>query len=146
MNAEKRILTNTLSTSNYLQLIAGTKTKQVIKNSESSIQARKEGNLLFCKNDHSSQIHEEIFRLYCKSIALAPNESEELALAYGNRSALLYHLQKYKESILDIDRALKITQSNSLKEKLFFRSSQCLSLLYEIKSQENEFEVVFLIF
>lgn len=145
MNAEKRVLTKVLCSSNYLQLIAGTNTKQVSKSSECSVKARREGNLLFLKNDHSPQVHEEIFRLYCKSIALAPNESEELALAYGNRSALLYHLQKYEESILDIERALKITLSNSLKEKLFLRKTRCLNLLHKAENQENESEVFNLI-
>lgn len=74
-------------------------------------------------------MHAKILSHYSRSIALAPIESEALALGYGNRSAFLLRISKYKDSILDIDRALKITNSKILKIKLLCRKIECLKNL-----------------
>lgn len=97
-----------------------------IKSALESIEYRKKGNALFKSGKHSDKIHEDIWVLYTKSIALAPNESEELAQGYRNRSALLFHLNKYAESAVTCDTALIITKSEHLKLKLMYRKAQCL--------------------
>lgn len=99
------------------------------KNSKESEVARAKGNNMYLKGKHTDNAHEEIWKLYSQSIALAERESHELALAYGNRSALLLHLCKYQECIQDIDRALKITKQDSFKVKLFCRKAECLHAL-----------------
>lgn len=105
------------------------------KSSDFSETIRKEGNELFVRNQHNSWIHEQVLRLYTASIAAADKDSEQLALAYGNRSALLLHLKKYEASVQDIDRGLKITTNNSFKIKLLCRKVKCLNAL---GSSENK--------
>ena len=129
MDEERKLLTNALLTSRVLKVVANTDARREPKSTESSEKARKEGNSLYLKNSHTAQQHEEILRLYNKSIALAPTDSEALALAYGNRSAFLLHIEKYEECLQDIGRSFKLTESNSLKEKLLRRKQECINLM-----------------
>lgn len=96
---------------------------------EVSTDIRKEGNKLFHTKNHDKKTHMLILSLYSQSIAFAPNDTEELAKAYSNRSALLLHLKKYKECIVDIDKSLEITKSEQLKTNLLARKTQCLNLI-----------------
>ncbi|XP_014221287.1 uncharacterized protein LOC106648721 [Trichogramma pretiosum] len=98
------------------------------KSSEAFIEAKKEGNKLFVSKDHNSEIHEKIWKHYSKCVAHA-RSSNEFALAYGNRSALLFHIGKFRDSVRDIDRALQQDVSDSLKIKLLCRKAKCLVLL-----------------
>lgn len=99
-----------------------------IKCPKVSTNFRKKGNELYTKQ-HVQDSHMKILSLYTTSIALAPNNSEELAMGYGNRSALLMHIQKHEECIADIDRALSISKSDKLKAKLSSRKDLCLKLM-----------------
>lgn len=101
------------------------------KDQNHAISVRLAGNKLFARKDHGAKIHEEIWKLYSCSIAFAFDGSEELAAGYSNRSALLLHLCKYKDCLMDISRALKITASDSMKVKLFCRQCECLVALQE---------------
>lgn len=71
----------------------------------------------------------EALKLYTKSIAYAPYPSEQLALAYANRSAVLIKLHKYKLCIQDIDRTLALAYPNNLRAKLYVRKVECLNAL-----------------
>lgn len=102
-----------------------------IKNAASSEECRKEGNELYVSKNHDEKVHEKIWILYTRSIALAPNNSEELAQGYGNRAALLFHLKKFLECAINCDRALLITKSDNLKLKLLYRKAQCLHYINE---------------
>ena len=84
--------------------------------------------------------HRDILDTYNRSIAFAPINSEQLALGYGNRSALLHHLKMFEETIIDVDRALKIIENltlpadkkskfHNLKSKLLCRKVDCLLIL-----------------
>ncbi|CDQ96042.1 unnamed protein product, partial [Oncorhynchus mykiss] len=53
--------------------------------------------------------------------------SEQLSLCYANRSAALFHLQRYRECLEDIDRALNHGYPSHLKHKLQDRQAQCLN-------------------
>lgn len=97
------------------------------KSTVSSVEARTKGNDELKKTKHSSLVHKKILYYFTESIAFAPNNSEELALGYNNRSILLHHLKKYDEAIADIDRALACTKSNALKAKLLCRKANCLN-------------------
>lgn len=141
MDREKTLITTALMDERVADILAAW-FRLPTKTPNASTQARNEGNKLFVARDnHNARVHEEIWKLYSRSIAHAPNESEELALGYGNRSALLLHLEKFEESIIDIERALKITGSSTLKEKLLNRKKTCLDALSELKkkkiSEEN---------
>lgn len=134
MDRDKKLIMKNLSEDKVNALLKAWFRKDM-KSSQESCVFREKGNLLYSMAKHSSQDHEKIWKFYSLSIAKAPNLSENLAIAYGNRSALLFHLKKYKECISDIDRALKITNSVSLKTKLLTRKNKCLSI---IESFENE--------
>lgn len=100
------------------------------KNTADSVECRKRGNDVYISSkSHDGKVHEQAWKLYTQSIALAPNNSEALALGYGNRSALLFHLEKYEHCVQDCDRAVKITKSKLLKAKLLARKAECLTLL-----------------
>ena len=95
-----------------------------MKNSHESKILRNKGNELY-KNEDCDK--EKVLKLYTKSIGLAKSSSEDLALAYSNRSALLYRMNRFQESILDIDRALKISKLDlQLKIKCLSRKIKCL--------------------
>ncbi|XP_011502020.1 PREDICTED: SET and MYND domain-containing protein 4-like [Ceratosolen solmsi marchali] len=114
----------------------------VAKNSKLSSSKRKDGNALYYK----LKFLEKAFKNYTESIALAPIDSEELAFAYGNRSALLKFQKKYNESILDIDRALAINKTdNSHKLKLLYRKLHCLEAQYSLNNDKTYNEIVNLI-
>ncbi|XP_058791965.1 SET and MYND domain-containing protein 4-like [Phymastichus coffea] len=99
------------------------------KNSQDSIKYRKYGNNFYNTRMPNNITHEKVWRFYTQSIAIAPNDSSELALGYGNRSALLYHLEKYEDCIKDCERAIEITTCDFLKCKLLCRKAECLAFL-----------------
>lgn len=99
------------------------------KDSTLSSQIRKKGNEWYSKKSHIKRMHQLILQSYTKSIAFAVENSEEQALGYSNRSALLMHLQKYQECLFDIGRASKITESENLKKKLLLRKEKCLNFI-----------------
>ena len=104
------------------------------KNVKDSVEHRKKGNDMYKNNVHDADKHQRILELYTQSIALAPNNSEELAFGYGNRSALLFHLKKYQECLKDCDQALNITSSSVLIIKLLCRKAECLKSLKDSSS------------
>lgn len=112
------------------------------KSANVSTEARKSGNQLYTQKKHDQSIHTEILLLYSKSIAFAPNDSEELALGYSNRSALLMHLHQYKYCLVDVNRALQITQSVKLKCKLQARKQKCLVLMKNWNAEKNSEESI----
>lgn len=65
-----------------------------MKNDEKADEFRQKGNLLYKEKKISDAIE-----MYTKSVAYACNESEKLALAYGNRSAALFELGLFKECL-----------------------------------------------
>lgn len=100
------------------------------KNAEDCAEYRNKANELYnSKNHHDEDTHEEVWALYSKSVAFAPNNTEDLALCYENRSVLLFHLRKFEDCIKDCDRALEVTSSNNMKAKLFCRKAESLMLL-----------------
>lgn len=91
------------------------------KNVVESLKTRKEGNDLYVHKKHDDKMHLEIWKLYTRSVAFAPMDSEELGLAYANRSALLAHFKKYIESIEDLERAIRFAVTDFQIVKLMCR-------------------------
>lgn len=106
------------------------------KNSEKSTELRKQGNEKYMSKSLTSSLCIDALKLYTRSIAYAPCTSELLALAYANRSAVLKKIHKYKECIQDIDRALALPYPNNLKNKLYLRKIECLSILKHPKTED----------
>ncbi|XP_028451015.1 protein-lysine N-methyltransferase SMYD4 isoform X2 [Perca flavescens] len=96
----------------------------VEKNAEQAAKCREWGNSSFKTRDYTAAtLH------YSQGICFAPLSSEQLSLCYANRSAALYHLQHYQESLDDIDRAIKNSYPSHLLHKLEDRHTQCLKHL-----------------
>ncbi|XP_076629967.1 protein-lysine N-methyltransferase SMYD4-like [Colletes latitarsis] len=99
------------------------------KNAKESEKLRECGNKIFLSMPLSSTSCMETLKLYTKSIAYAPHPSEQLALAYANRSAVLIKLHKYEECIRDIDRALALMYPEKLRAKIYVRKIDCFEAL-----------------
>ncbi|XP_043265685.1 SET and MYND domain-containing protein 4-like [Colletes gigas] len=99
------------------------------KNAKESEKLRECGNKIFLSMPLTSTSCMETLRLYTESIAYAPYPSEQLALAYANRSAVLIKLHKYEECICDIDRALALTYPDKLRAKIYVRQIDCFEAL-----------------
>ncbi|XP_023248036.1 SET and MYND domain-containing protein 4-like, partial [Copidosoma floridanum] len=98
------------------------------KSAEASTAARERGNKLYRSTTHTKKIYLDTLSCYSESAALAEDGSEELALAYSNRSALLFRLHKYQECLVDIKMAHQITKSDELRVKLLTRKMKCMKL------------------
>ncbi|XP_034194059.2 protein-lysine N-methyltransferase SMYD4-like [Osmia lignaria lignaria] len=106
------------------------------KNTKKSTELREQGNEKYMSESLTSSLCIDVLKLYTKSIAYAPCTSEQLALAYANRSAVLKKIHKYKECIEDIDRALALPYPNNLRSKLYLRKIECLSILKHPKTED----------
>ncbi|KAJ8674754.1 hypothetical protein QAD02_010540 [Eretmocerus hayati] len=102
---------------------------RVSKSSTASDALRKAGNDMFKNIPHNAHSHEQVWKMYSMSIAVAEKNTEGLALAYENRSAMLFHLGKFEACIKDIDRALEISQNIPFKIELLCRKIRCMHTL-----------------
>ena len=84
---------------------------------------RNEGNKLYQKDRYL-----EALEVYTYSILNAPVESHgnELPLALANRSAVLFKLREYHQSLKDIQQALSHGYPEKLTYKLLDRQGKCL--------------------
>lgn len=69
---------------------------------ENAQEFRQKGNLFYKKKEVADALE-----LYTKSVAFASEKGEELALAYGNRSAALFEKELYKEC-LQVSRIYRV--------------------------------------
>ncbi|KAL6259901.1 hypothetical protein P5V15_009812 [Pogonomyrmex californicus] len=99
------------------------------KNAKESEKLREQGNKIFVKGILNNTTCIDVLKLYTKSIAFAPYPSEQLALGYANRSAVLFQLGLHSECIQDIDRALALNYPDNLRAKLYLRKTECLIIL-----------------
>lgn len=99
------------------------------KSKETSLLIRKQGNVL-----HENTQYDEALLKYTKAIISAPPDTEEIAVAFGNRSAALFRLKKYASCLLDINRALNMKYPEHLKSKLISRKKSCIE---EINKQNK---------
>ncbi|EZA61542.1 SET and MYND domain-containing protein [Ooceraea biroi] len=99
------------------------------KSAKESEKLREEGNKVFVKGAFNNITCVDALKLYAKAVAFAPYPSEQLALAYANRSAVLFQLGLHTECIQDIDRALALNYPDNLRAKLYIRKTECLIIL-----------------
>ncbi|XP_076242049.1 protein-lysine N-methyltransferase SMYD4 isoform X2 [Calliopsis andreniformis] len=107
-----------------------------VKNAKESERLREQGNKIFVSIPLTNLTCVEALKLYTKSVAYAPCQSEQLSLAYANRSAILIKLHKYEECIQDIDRALTLAYPDNLRAKLYVRKVECLQALKDSNAEE----------
>ncbi|KAF5302587.1 hypothetical protein FQA39_LY10205 [Lamprigera yunnana] len=77
---------------------------------------REAGNVYFKFKQYNAALLK-----YSESVAYAPQNSEEMGLAFANRSAVLFHLKLYKECLEDVARALSGKYPPHLCDKLLRR-------------------------
>ncbi|KAL7294047.1 hypothetical protein TKK_0012521 [Trichogramma kaykai] len=129
MDAERKAINDNLSRGDIKDFALSSDKEYQIKSAKESIEARKKGNDIYIKKKHTDYDHRMILNYYNKSIAYAPNESEELMYAYSNRAYLLMHINKYNEAIDNLDKALQLTNSTKMKLKLYCQKVKCLAAL-----------------
>jgi len=95
---------------------------------------RDEGNFKFRCHEYEGGL-----KLYSESVICAPEFGPELSLAYGNRSACLYHLGHFKDCLQDIELAFRFRFPKNLAYKLHQRRGQCQTKLGLIKEAQQSF-------
>ncbi|XP_072909137.1 SET and MYND domain-containing protein 4 isoform X1 [Hemitrygon akajei] len=71
--------------------------------------------------------------LYSQGLRHSTADCPETALLYANRSAALFHLQRYQECLEEIDRAEQHSYPPELQHKLWDRQAACLQRLDRFK-------------
>ncbi|KAL1449230.1 hypothetical protein WDU94_000446 [Cyamophila willieti] len=105
------------------------------KDYQRSLSAKNAANVEFgAKRCHSALLKTN------EGLSVAPPGSDLLAILYGNRSAILFDLEQYKDCILNIELALNEKCPKSLKPKLLFRKAKGLKLLKESELAEKAYE------
>ncbi|XP_064115401.1 SET and MYND domain-containing protein 4-like isoform X1 [Macrobrachium nipponense] len=90
------------------------------KSEKLALEAKEKGSKEYVKKKDVDAQHS-----FTESLRLAPEDSPVLPLAYGNRSAVLFQLKKYKEALTDIKRAVDSGYPNSILHKLLPRRCLC---------------------
>ncbi|XP_023343918.1 SET and MYND domain-containing protein 4 isoform X2 [Eurytemora carolleeae] len=91
------------------------------KNGTAASRLRDQGNEKFKRKDNAGAL-----KLYTESIICAPEYGPELSLAYGNRSAALFHCGEYRAALDDVQMALKCKYPKNIEYKILQRKAQCL--------------------
>ncbi|KAI2807966.1 hypothetical protein BLOT_005907, partial [Blomia tropicalis] len=118
--------------SNYVKNFVSAKDETEAKN------YRERGNSAYMLKDFH-----KTFDCYSSAILYSPtnNESSELALAYGNRSAVFFELGKWENCLMDIDFAMSNGyQSYKKDRKLYFRKIECLIALNRFNKARSVLE------
>lgn len=71
----------------------------------------------------------EAMDLYNQSLRYATAGSENISLAYANRSACFLHMEKYDNCLVDIELAKKVNYPQRLMPKLIARETECLKFM-----------------
>ena len=76
---------------------------------------------------HDSAVHEAHWKYCAQSVCVAPPNSVELARAYSERSRFLLHMRRYRECVIDLNRALAmgIDLPKTLKISMLCRKIEC---------------------
>lgn len=80
----------------------------------------------------------EAMELYNESLRYAPSGSENISLAYANRSACFLLMKKYEECLVDIELAKKANYPQRLMPKLDLRRAICMKLLKDKPNKPEE--------
>ncbi|XP_033753100.1 SET and MYND domain-containing protein 4-like [Pecten maximus] len=108
------------------------------KSVEKSKCHRDEGNKFFqLKN------YEESLQCYSKAVVHAPGaeaKTEDLALAYANTSASLFHLQRYQACLVNITAAKENGYPDRLLHKLLLRQAQCQLYLERVRDAHTSLQ------
>lgn len=94
------------------------------KSNEQAIELRNRGNEQFyLKNVHKAM------DCYNQSVCFAEIDSENVALAYANRSVCFFHMKKYRECCFDIELAKNAAIPRHMLAELDQRKQECHDLM-----------------
>ncbi|GAB1861357.1 SET and MYND domain-containing protein 4 [Camponotus japonicus] len=96
--------------------------KPMVKDSSGAIQLKESGNKLFGRGEFLKALE-----AYSNAVLLAP--STELSVILANRSATLYHLERYEHALEDMEEASQLGYPKDLFYKLEERRAKCLLAL-----------------
>ncbi len=112
----------------FANLVAKTNaTAENVKDEAKAKSWREKGN-----DEYNSKKFLQAICSYTESAKFAPQESEALALAYANRSAVLLHLGEDVAVMQDLDRALAGKYPVEKRYKLLERRTKCLLNLGQV--------------
>lgn len=106
------------------------------KNNKKACDIRVQANMKFQNKDYVSALCE-----YNKSVMIAKVDGQDYALALANRSAALYHLEEYDNSVRDIRRALASKYPSEIAYKLYDREIKCLQKMGKVSQAKLKFDV-----
>jgi tetratricopeptide (TPR) repeat protein len=81
---------------------------------------RNDGNKAYKNNEYQKALHH-----YNQALLWAPKNSQSMVLSYSNRSALLFHMNCFEESMIDIEKCLTLDCPPDILEKLTIRRKKC---------------------
>lgn len=90
--------------------------------------------------EFKSRLWDSAMEYYNQSLIFAEPGTENVGLAYANRSACFIEMQMYDKCLIDIELAEKENYPEKLREKLQKRKTECISLMqnHESKRYYNE--------
>lgn len=110
---------------------------QMKKCSDISTSLRTEGNTYFQIKEATRENNILAWKKYSQSMAYAPKNSPELALAFSNRSAVLFQMKKHLECIQDIDRVFGMKYPTHLRLRLLIRKTRCMMYMDRSSAQKT---------
>lgn len=96
------------------------------RNTDLADSLRVQGNRWF-----TDKLYERAMEKYNASLSYAEKGSEQMAKAYGNRSACFFYMNMFEKCLIDIKFAEKAKCCVGLKTKLGKRKADCLRLIEE---------------
>lgn len=98
------------------------------KDNKVSTERRMKGNEIFATKDYFRAMN-----LYTVSLRYAEVGTENVALAYSNRSACFFNMKRYKEALVDIELAKQANLPDHLVPTLKQRRQNCLKLMDTVR-------------
>lgn len=108
---------------------------RLLKNIASAEEYRKQGNQYFSLKNRN---YVKALELYNQSICFAEAKSEDISIAYANRSAIYFEWKKYDSCLQNIELAKENGYPKRLMNKLVKREAECRKALESNQNNENE--------
>lgn len=93
--------------------------KNMTKSRSDSTAFRQQGN-----DNYKAGRYREAVGLYNKALAFAPKFSDEMVLAYGNRSAVFFSIRYFSACVSDVNTCFSLGCSEELAKKLLKRRDE----------------------
>lgn len=134
MNSNENCYINLLSKDEQNQLSSSSAYESSTNKSDGiSSELRMRGNQKF-----NAKNWDAATELYNQSLRYATDGSENISLAYANRSACFLEMKKYDQCLADIELAKRAKYPNRLMHKLKEREEKCVKSMCDQPEQSNE--------